>query len=210
MAGEATPGSDAYFRYDGRHLGGAGRDGKGARETAAPGVRPGGHRPQRQPMLRLLPIRLRRVAEDEPGSTRPYRLVALQRARRAYPQGLGLDPRGGRSTEVHANGELTLGENTADNGGARLSYEAFRTAPGAKAGSDAHGFAPEQRFFMSYAQGWCENHTEESAREDAKTNPHAPGKYRVNGVLANLEGFRKAFVCKTGTPMAPNKINRVW
>src|SRR6516162_406825 len=93
MAGEATPRSDPYFGCDGRNLGGAGRDGEGAREAAAFGVRPGGHRPQRQAMLRVLPICLRRVAEDEPGSTRPDRLVALQRARRAYPQGLGLDPR---------------------------------------------------------------------------------------------------------------------
>ena len=129
---------------------------------------------------------------------------------REYNVFVAVQGRGGRSKDVHVNGELTLGENTADNGGARLSYEAFRTASGANAGSDAHCFTPAQRFFLSYAQGWCENHTEESAREDAKTNPHAPGKYRVNGVLANLEGFRKAFVCKTGTPMAPDEINRVW
>jgi len=129
---------------------------------------------------------------------------------REYNAFVAVKGRGGRSKDVHVDGELTLGENTADNGGARLSYEAFRTAPGAKAGSDAYGFTPAQRFFLSYAQGWCENHTEESAREDAKTNPHAPGKYRVNGVLANLEGFREAFACKTGTPMAPAKINRVW
>lgn len=129
---------------------------------------------------------------------------------REYDAFVAVKGRGDRSKGVHVNGELTLGENTADNGGARLSYEAFMTTPGAKAGPDAHGFTPAQRFFLSYAQGWCENHTEESAREDAKTNPHAPGKYRVNGVLANLEGFRQTFVCKTGTPMAPAKINRVW
>jgi putative endopeptidase len=108
------------------------------------------------------------------------------------------------------DGELTLGENTADNGGARLSYSAFLSTPGAKAGPDAHGYTPAQRFFLSYAQGWCENHTEEEAREDAKTDEHAPGKYRVNGVLVNLEAFRNAFACKPGAPMAPAKINGVW
>jgi putative endopeptidase len=55
---------------------------------------------------------------------------------------------------VHVDGKLTLGENTADNGGVRLSYEAFLRAPGAKMGKDSLGYTPAQRFFISYAQGW--------------------------------------------------------
>ncbi|MGA9602621.1 MAG: M13-type metalloendopeptidase, partial [Methyloceanibacter sp.] len=72
------------------------------------------------------------------------------------------------------------------------------------------GYSPAQRFFLSYAQGWCENETTESAKEDAKTEPHAPGKYRVIGVVMNMLPFREAFACAVGTPMAPAKINRVW
>jgi putative endopeptidase len=129
---------------------------------------------------------------------------------REYDAFVAVKGRHGRSKDVYVDGELTLGENTADNGGVRLAYEAFMTTQGSKAGAEAHGYTPEQRFFLSYAQGWCENHTEEAAREDAKTDEHAPGKYRVNGVLVNLEAFRKAFACKPGTPMATAKINRVW
>jgi putative endopeptidase len=112
--------------------------------------------------------------------------------------------------DVKVDGELTLGENTADNGGAWLAYEAFRKTAAFKEGKDGLGFTPAQRFFLSYAQGWCENETPEAAKEDAKTDEHAPGKYRVNGVVMNMTPFREAFACKLGTPMAPAKINRVW
>ena len=74
----------------------------------------------------------------------------------------------------------------------------------------ALGYSPARRFFLSYAQGWCEHHTEEAAKEEAKTDPHAPGKYRVNGVLMNMLPFREAFACKAGEPMAPATIHRVW
>jgi putative endopeptidase len=112
--------------------------------------------------------------------------------------------------DVHVDGKLTLGENTADNGGLRLAHDAFLTTPGAKASKDGLGYTTAQRFFLSYAQGWCENRTDAFAKEDAKTNPHAPGKYRVNGVLVNMEAFREAFACKVGTKMAPARLNRVW
>lgn len=112
--------------------------------------------------------------------------------------------------DVLVDGVLTLGENIADNGGIRLAYDAFLATPGAKEGKDGLGYSPAQLFFLSYAQGWCENHTEESAKEDAKTDPHAPGRYRVNGVLMNMLPFREAFACKVGTPMAPATIHRVW
>ncbi len=115
-----------------------------------------------------------------------------------------------RGKDVMVDGDLTLGENVADNGGLWLAYAAFLATPAAKGGKDGLGYSPAQRFFLSYAQGWCENQTEESAKEDAKTDEHAPGKYRVNGVVMNMPPFRQAFACKAGTPMAPAKINRVW
>jgi endothelin-converting enzyme/putative endopeptidase len=84
-----------------------------------------------------------------------------------------------------------------------------------EAGLDEHpkrvdGFTPEQRFFISYGQGWCENYTPEILRLIAQTNPHSPVQYRVNGVVVNLPEFRKAFSCKVGTPMAPEKSCTVW
>ena len=116
-----------------------------------------------------------------------------------------------RAKDIYVDGRLTLGENTADNGGIRLSYDAFRTTSGPiKAGKDSLGHTPAQRFFLSYAQGWCVNSTDEFAKEAAKTDPHSPGKYRVNGVLVNMPAFREAFACKIGTPMAPATIYRVW
>ena len=72
------------------------------------------------------------------------------------------------------------------------------------------GYTSAQRFFLSYAQGWCVNRTDEYAKEAAKTDSHSPGKYRVNGVLLNMLAFREAFACKAGTPMAPATIHRVW
>jgi predicted metalloendopeptidase len=127
-----------------------------------------------------------------------------------YGRFVAVKDRSNPAKDVLVDGELTLGENTADNGGLWLAYDAFLATSGAKDGKDGLGYSPTQRFFLSYAQGWCEHETDEAAKEDAKTDEHAPGKYRVNGVLMNMLPFRQAFACTVGTPMAPAKINRVW
>jgi putative endopeptidase len=111
---------------------------------------------------------------------------------------------------VHVDGELTLGENVADNGGIRLAYSAFLATSAAQGGKDALGYTPSQRFFLSYAQSWCVNSTDAFAKEAAKTDLHSPGEYRVNGVLMNMLPFRQVFDCKVGTPMAPAVVHRVW
>jgi putative endopeptidase len=120
-----------------------------------------------------------------------------------------MDP-SNKARNVHVDGKLTLGENVADNGGIWLAYTAFLATPTAKGGRDASGYLPAQRFFLSYAQSWCVIRTDAHAKEAAKTDPHSPGKYRVNGVLMNMLPFRAAFACKTGTPMAPATVRRVW
>jgi putative endopeptidase len=105
------------------------------------------------------------------------------------------------------NGHLTLGENTADNGGLRIAYQALMETlaqEGAQA-EDAKidGYTPAQRFFISFGQVWCENRTEQSARVSAKVDPHSSGEWRTNGTVQNFDEFGKAFGCHTGQPMMP-------
>jgi putative endopeptidase len=112
--------------------------------------------------------------------------------------------------DVKINGKLTLGENAADNGGLRLGWMALMDRLAARPLGQADGFSPEQRFFIGWGQMWCENKTDEIARVHATTNPHAPGQYRVNGVVANFPEFQKAFACPSGAPMVNQPVCRVW
>jgi predicted metalloendopeptidase len=112
---------------------------------------------------------------------------------------------------VKLNGNLTLGENVADNGGVRIAYYALMELL-ARKGPPApiDGFTPEQRFFISFAQVWCENASDQDFRRRAQEDVHSPGRWRANGVLQNMPEFRKAFGCKEGAPMAPANACRVW
>jgi putative endopeptidase len=112
--------------------------------------------------------------------------------------------------DVKVNGKLTLGENTADNGGLRISYMALMDMQGGKQPAPVDGFTGDQRFFLGWAQVWCQNQTPESLRQRALTDPHSPAANRVNGAVTNMPEFRKAFSCKEGSPMAPAKSCRVW
>ncbi len=114
--------------------------------------------------------------------------------------------------DVKLNGRLTLGENGADNGGVRLAYMALMDSLAAHTGiaPEKDGFTPQQRFFLGFAQIWCANATPESARVQAKTDPHSPGLYRTNGVVQNMPEFQQAFGCKAGQPMVSEKACRVW
>ena len=110
------------------------------------------------------------------------------------------------------NGRLTLGENTADNGGIRIAYQALQEtlAEHPNAAPVEDGYTPAQQFFLSFAQVWCENQTDQAARIQAKTNPHSTGEFRVKGTVENFDEFGKAFGCKVGAPMMPEKSCRVW
>jgi len=112
--------------------------------------------------------------------------------------------------DVKLNGKLTLGENTADNGGLRLALMAYLGSAAAQNPQTIDGFTPEQRVFLGFAQVWCENRRPEYERLQAATNPHSPGRYRVNGVVANMPEFQKAFSCKAGAPMVSANACRVW
>jgi putative endopeptidase len=115
---------------------------------------------------------------------------------------------------ANVNGKLTLGENTADNGGIRIAFLALENTLAAEGknvdGPKIDGFTPAQRFFLSYGQIWCENRRPEYSRMMVKVDPHSPGKFRVNGVVQNFDEFGKAFHCKKGSPMYPENICRVW
>jgi endothelin-converting enzyme/putative endopeptidase len=113
--------------------------------------------------------------------------------------------------DVKLNGKLTLGENTADNGGVRIAYMALlQTLGDAAKAKPIDGFTPEQRFFLGWGQIWCQNRTPESERLRAQTDPHSPGRYRVNGVVSNMPEFWKAFGCKPGSAMVRENACRVW
>jgi putative endopeptidase len=72
------------------------------------------------------------------------------------------------------------------------------------------GYTPEQRFFLGFAQVWCQNVRPEQARLRALTDPHSPGQYRVNGTLRNMPEFQKAFSCQPGQPMVSDNACHVW
>lgn len=112
--------------------------------------------------------------------------------------------------DVKLNGRLTLGENTGDNGGIRIAYMALQETLAEKPEQKIDGFTPQQRFFLGYAQVWCENRSDEVARLHAQTNPHSPGRYRVNGVVSNMPELQQAFDCKPGQPMVREPMCRVW
>jgi endothelin-converting enzyme/putative endopeptidase len=112
--------------------------------------------------------------------------------------------------DVKLQGKLTLGENTADHGGIRIALMALLDTLGGTMPAKKDGFTAEQRFFIGYGQIWCQNVTPERARTSAQTDPHSPGKYRVNGVLSNTPEFHNAFSCKKGSAMVRENQCRVW
>lgn len=115
--------------------------------------------------------------------------------------------------DVKVNGKLTLGENTADNGGIRLAYLAF-LADARRKGIDLNakqdGFTPAQQFFLAFGQNWCQNMRPELIRLLTQTDPHSPDEFRANGVVQNLPAFGTAFGCKAGQPMRPVNACHVW
>ena len=111
------------------------------------------------------------------------------------------------------NGKLTLGENTADNGGLRIAYMALLDAlasQGKSIDEKIDGYTEAQRYFIGFAQVWCQNQTEQEARRRALIDPHSPGKWRVNGSVQNFDEFGKAFGCTKAQPMYPVQACRVW
>ncbi|ADW70000.1 M13 family metallopeptidase [Granulicella tundricola] len=115
--------------------------------------------------------------------------------------------------DVHVNGKLTLGENTADNGGLLLAYMAYldrAKKQGVDLAAKKDGYTPIQRFYISFGQNWCANDRPEAIRSQVLTDPHSPDQFRTNGPIVNQPGFAAAFSCKANSPMTPTKSCRVW
>ena len=120
-----------------------------------------------------------------------------------------------------ANGQLTLGENMADHGGLQVAFQAFKnaTAAAAQAADDAAPqaaddpvaarFTPEQRFFLAYAGVWAGNIRDEEIRNRTKSDPHALGRWRVNGALPHIDAWYEAFGITESDPMFVPKAERV-
>jgi putative endopeptidase len=112
--------------------------------------------------------------------------------------------------DVHINGKLTLGENTADNGGVRVALRALHNTQEGKPQPVIDGFTPDQRFFLSFGQIWCTNERPEERLLRVQTDPHSLPEFRVNGVVQNMPEFQKAFSCKPGAPMVSANACLVW
>jgi putative endopeptidase len=115
---------------------------------------------------------------------------------------------------VKQNGNLTAGEDTADNGGIHLAMLALENIYKAQGKSldtpEEDGLTARQRFFLAYAFSWCTDTRPEAARSQVLSNPHSLPEFRVNRPLSNMTEFQQAFGCKEGQAMVHTPQCRVW
>ena len=103
--------------------------------------------------------------------------------------------------DKNVNGDATQGENIADLGGVVMGYEAFKKTKQFKINEKISGLTPDQRYFLAYGYAWMVNGTKEYLSQQVMTDVHSPAKYRINGPLANVTEFHKAFNIKPGSAM---------
>ncbi len=113
---------------------------------------------------------------------------------------------------MNANGELTIGENIADQGGLKVSYTAYRNSLGGVEPEAIDGFTADQRFYIGYTNVWAQNIRDEEAAKLTRMDPHSLGKWRVNATLRNIQTFYDAFGIKEGDAMwlDPAKRVNIW
>ena len=112
----------------------------------------------------------------------------------------------------HVNGELTLGENIADNSGLAIAYKAYQISQGGQAGPVIDNLTADQRLYMGWAQVWRAKVRENEAIKRIKTDPHSPPAIRGSATLENQPGFFKAFDIKPGDKLyvPPEKRIIIW
>ena len=113
---------------------------------------------------------------------------------------------------VHINGDLTMGENIADLGGLTLALDAYRRSLGGQAAPVIDGVSGDQRVFLGWAQAWCGKLRDDAIRKQVVSDPHSPRKFRVNGVVRNIDAWYAAFDVQPGDKMyvPPAERVRIW
>ena len=109
----------------------------------------------------------------------------------------------------NVNGELTLGENIADNSGLAIAYKAYKISLGGKPAPVIDGLTGDQRFYMGFGQVWRSKTRDAEQIKRVKTDPHSPGQFRANGTVVNQPGFYEAFGVKEGDKMYVAPENRI-
>jgi putative endopeptidase len=113
---------------------------------------------------------------------------------------------------LNVNGRLTLGENIGDLGGLTVAYEAYHISLHGAPAPVLDGLTGDQRFFLSWAQGWRNLMRDERMRTLVMSDPHSPPQFRVNGVVRNMDAWYSAFGVQPGEGLylAPDERVRIW
>jgi len=116
--------------------------------------------------------------------------------------------------DYHLNGLTTQGENIADNGGIKLSYEAYKSwavnQSEPEPGLPGLNYSPDQLFFINFGQVWCGLERDEYVIKLIKTNPHPPHRFRVKGTVSNTKAFSSVFNCAADSNMNPTHKCALW
>jgi putative endopeptidase len=113
---------------------------------------------------------------------------------------------------LHINPDLTMGENIADLGGVSIALDAYHVSLHGKPAQVLDGVTGDQRVFLGWAQAWAGKSTPEYVRKQVTTDPHSPRKFRVNGVVRNIDFWYTAFNVKQGEALyiSPSTRARIW
>ncbi len=110
---------------------------------------------------------------------------------------------------VHINGDLTMGENIADLGGLTLALDAYRRSLDGQPAPVIDGVTGDQRVFLGWAQAWCGKLRDDAIRKQVVSDPHSPRKFRVNGIVRNIDAWYAAFDVQPGDKMYIPSAERV-
>jgi predicted metalloendopeptidase len=113
---------------------------------------------------------------------------------------------------LNVNGHLTLGENIGDLGGVSVAYDAYHRSLKGRPAPVRDGLSGDQRFFLAYAQVWRVLDTDENIRRQVLSDPHSPARFRVNGVVRNVDAWYEAFGVKPADQLylAPAERVHIW
>jgi putative endopeptidase len=110
---------------------------------------------------------------------------------------------------LNINGRLTLGENIGDLGGLSVANQAYHRSLHGTRPPVLGGLSGDQRFFLSWAQVWRTKQRDEDLRSQVTSDPHSPAKYRVNGVVRNVDAWYPAFKVQPGDKLYLPPAERV-